>query len=106
MQSYTEYSFPLKNDPTGQTLCSNHCIFIILLRLANKVSGLKFPLSFHKGWLTQMPALLFIPRRTVIDFAYSPSLLLQKRAQVVSALFALIVIFSNEILCVKETQEK
>lgn len=30
----------------------------------------------------------------------------KKRVQVISAVLALIVIFSNEILCVKETQEK
>lgn len=35
MQSYTEYSLPLKNDPTGQTPHSNNCIFVILLYLAN-----------------------------------------------------------------------
>lgn len=56
--------------------------------------------------LIQILPLLFIPRRTVLDFACSPSRLLQKGAQVISAPLALIVIFSSEILCVQETQEK
>lgn len=45
-----------------------------------KLSGLKFPLSFHKCCFNADSAFLFIPRRTVLHFAYSPSLLSQKKS--------------------------
>lgn len=59
--------------PTPITVSS-----LFFFALQTKYQALSFPYVSIRAVLTQDPALLFIPR-TVLDFAYSPPLLLQKK---------------------------